>query len=1321
MEIPEQLVEAIAEGRGALFVGAGLSQGAGLKGWPGLLRAMLERLEKRDGPQEEHDELIDAIERNDLLAVAEELRERLGLDEFRHLLSEEIRGAKGSPSPTPTDTHRRIHAIPFGALVTTNYDQLIEGAYALENQGSTLHAFTHQDVPELAAALRESPYLLKLHGDISRIDGVVLGSSDYRQIIHANPACRKHLSTLFATRTVLFVGYGLGDPDLLLLLDELRQHFADYTTQHYALMPEGSVPNFKRGRFEKDYGIRILTYSPTEGHPEVSGFLQALAEQVEQAQPRPTPDVAAAPVERLASEVGDWLEAIGYTVELLEEGEGEIRLLATMAQGSIHQRVRVHCVGGEIRPEAVKAMDALLDRHTNQGWLVSDQRLSPQAATRASELEGVEAYRLADLLTTKVWAPYFTTLEELVMEGEIPERYVDPACHKQEAGKEGNERPPEDMGGLDAYIDGWLNERGKVHLSLLGDFGTGKTWFCRHYAWRRLQRYLENPAGERLPLLVTLRDFVKTTNPKQLINDLLLQRYNLPFVGSPFEAFQELNRRGKLLLILDGFDEMARKADFQTVIDNFWELAKLVDDESKVILTSRTEYFRWAKESEKVLGGEEYGRRTVQLEPPRFEVLYLTPFDDERIRRLIEGRLGPDEGGAVADKVLERDNLKEMARKPVLTALLLAAIDEAGIDALDDQASIYLHATKALLLRNIDTERTFTTTADKLYFLCELAWEMIESNDLRVHYREIPERIRSYFGEQIEEDRELDHWDYDLRNQTLLHRNAAGYYEFAHKSLAEWFVALKFTAELGCLDPKIPAAYGDDPQHPCPLRHHALELSELATTFGHIALTDNRMSAIFELLPKIMRKDAGSILLNKISKSNNTHTETTNHTNRNIFSMMMELEIDLRWENLSGTSLSDADTLTNTRKAISLRGTNLDGADLSNASLFLCDLSESSLQETNLTGVSGLERTIEVESIHWLTSDLSLIAGTSNGSIYQWSSLLNNHHTCNTNYHGRVLSLLPQPKGNVILTDDTGTATALDLTTKKEKTRFQLIHSITDEISINSSCGHLLGKDKSNSLILLDANSGKTLQRFQEVPERLTATCLPSLRGPFISGHESGVVYIRRTDGIEAVSIKTDLDIIYTLATSEDKSTLYAYGYYDSSQDEGVSVYAIDLPSTNIKWITKIGGPGTALSPGSQIQRLAVGGWNEQKIYLLDPKDGALLATFNTDDAGILCALTFSPDEKQLASGHDDGTVRIWDVDEDSPTFGQCQKILDVKLNARGARIGGAKGLDEVITWKRQGIDVTGTRLQFLADCGAILDEDQQRRLKALEEGAAGG
>jgi hypothetical protein len=41
MSVPKDLVDQRARGKGTVFVGAGLSQGAGLPGWPDLLRQML--------------------------------------------------------------------------------------------------------------------------------------------------------------------------------------------------------------------------------------------------------------------------------------------------------------------------------------------------------------------------------------------------------------------------------------------------------------------------------------------------------------------------------------------------------------------------------------------------------------------------------------------------------------------------------------------------------------------------------------------------------------------------------------------------------------------------------------------------------------------------------------------------------------------------------------------------------------------------------------------------------------------------------------------------------------------------------------------------------------------------------------------------------------------------------------------------------------------------------------------------------------------------------------------------------------------------------
>ena len=195
-----------------------------------------------------------------------------------------------------------------------------------------------------------------------------------------------------------------------------------------------------------------------------------------------------------------------------------------------------------------------------QAWLISDQRVQDLARARSSEDDAFRLFTLAEFLQQMVWGPYFDSLVATVERDRIPNLYVDLYCCRQRMSDDDENRKNQRVS-LDEYIDAWLKERGKVHISLLGEFGSGKTWFCRHYAYRQLYKYLADPARERLPLLITLRHFSKTMTAQQLINDALIEQYSLPFVGSAYEVFQEINRRGKLLLILDGFDEMARQVD----------------------------------------------------------------------------------------------------------------------------------------------------------------------------------------------------------------------------------------------------------------------------------------------------------------------------------------------------------------------------------------------------------------------------------------------------------------------------------------------------------------------------------------------------------------------------------------------------------------------------------------------------------------------------------------------------------------------------------------------------------------------------------------
>lgn len=1309
MEIPKELIERIADGSVSVFIGAGLSQGAGLPGWPNLLEQMMEWGKENgvDFSKADEKELKSYIHQGDLLWVAEELHERLGKSAFHQFMREVFKKSK----PQPTDAHRLLPTIPFSSVLTTNYDRLLEKVYEDSYKDASFHSFTHQDYPELAMAIRSGEfYLLKLHGTIDRIETIVLGSSDYREVLYKNRAYRQFLMNLFSSKTILFLGFGLTDPDFNFLLDELKTTFNDYTVTHYALMNSTGATPLKQKRFKKDYNIKILPYTPSEPHhPEVIEFLKKLSGKVKKIEKKAAPgtSIQVSAPEKLVEEVKVWLQALSYEVSTPKRLDDRImEMSAVLEKGTVTQRVLIRCIGDEIKLSDVEALDEVLTRKVPQGWLITDTRIAEPAKERAaSDDEAYRLFTLSQFLGQMVWKNYFESLKQLVIENKIPERYVDPACFRQLVDEEGKEIGKEKHGSLDIYIDEWLKERGKVHFSLLGEFGTGKTWFCRHYAFRQLDRYLKDPVNQRLPLLITLRDFTKALTAEQLINDAMLVRYKLPFMGNPYKVFKEMNKQGKLLLILDGFDEMARKVDYQTVVDNFWELAKLVEDNSKVILTSRTEYFRWGWETTKIFSGEEKGRETIRLSPPRFEVFHLEHFDNDQIRQVIINCLGKKKGESAADRILNNYNLAEMARKPILIELLLAAMEEVDPEILENQSQVYLYATNKLLLRNIDTKRTFSTTTNKLYFLCELAWEMIVSQDMQIHYKEIPSRITGYFGDKIKDEHELDHWDFDLRSQTLLHRNAAGYYEFAHKSLAEYFVAFKFAAELGCLKSEFKNTYKEEDGQICDVPYGDLEVGALAKTFGAIPLDDERLRAVKQIFIGMLEKDSQDRLWQSLWETKGKTLDQVQYVGGNLVNILHG-KFDASFKGaelpqvvLFGSAFQFGADLTGTN----MKGAILHGVNFGDGSFANTDLRDAYLKDIHLSPP-------RITSLLYSVHRNILIAGLWDGSVRGWNTQTWEETYLFKGLFWEVCSIIATPNMHrIIFGDRKNTAILWDLDSGKELQRFENEHGKGHQMAISPDGNILACVDDSNAIILFDIPSGNRLKTFHGT-DGFYCAAFNEDGSKLIGGDEEGNITIWSIDdGGELNKWNSKLDTIYNICHSKNRPRFFACGY----------------PSVNNEifhcWDSET---GEALFPvkskfslnsafDNKETRFAMGDIHRE-INIIDAESGMPVHTIKLGEG--TSAIAFSPDDKFLASGHNMGTLRIWDVDKSSPGFGKCVKIIDVKSNCNGMKITGARRLEQKMEWRVKGEPYEGTLLEYFIECGAIPDEKQKKQLAELKK-----
>lgn len=256
-----------------VWMGSGLSRGAGLPSWTGLRDTLCATLESGSNSLEEPHEKESVLAKakrarqaTDYWVAFEILKDAMGQTSYRSAVREAFVQADRCAIP---EMYKLVWKLPVDGMLNLNLDRLATRAHSEIFGGRPLNEFTGRQASDHVHVLKGTiPFIVNLHGIVADERSWVLTNSEIKNLFR-DVGYLSFVQSCVCAKTLLFIGISPDDKAVNAHLERLKDEKLDFGS-HYWITNRADAAT---RNWAEAAGVRIIYYSADAGdHSELQEF-----------------------------------------------------------------------------------------------------------------------------------------------------------------------------------------------------------------------------------------------------------------------------------------------------------------------------------------------------------------------------------------------------------------------------------------------------------------------------------------------------------------------------------------------------------------------------------------------------------------------------------------------------------------------------------------------------------------------------------------------------------------------------------------------------------------------------------------------------------------------------------------------------------------------------------------------------------------------------------------------------------------------------------------------------------------------------------------